>query len=106
MKIFSIHDSKAEAYLPPIYFKTAAEAIRAFSTACEDSNSNFYKYPHDFTLVELGEFDEPTASIATHNIPRILSNASEFKKNIASLATQQQLSQTLNPLINELDSRN
>jgi len=79
MKIFSIHDSKAEAYLSPIYFKTSAEAIRAFSTACEDSSSQFFKYPSDFTLVELGEFDEISASIVTHTAPRILSNASEFK---------------------------
>lgn len=100
MKIFSIHDSKAEAYLAPIYFKTPAEAIRAFSTACEDTSTSFYKYPSDYTLVELGEFDEVTASICTHNTPRILSNASEFKK----LATSQQISNTFNPLIQQLDN--
>jgi hypothetical protein len=100
MKIFSIHDSKAEAYLPPIYFKTAAEAIRAFSTACEDSQTQFFKYPADFTLVELGEFDEPTASIATHKLPRILSNASEFKPKYA---TQQQVSSVVKSLTDDLN---
>lgn len=80
MKIFSVHDSKAEAYLSPFYSKTPAEAIRSFSSACEDSSSAFFKYPSDFTLVELGEFDEISASIATHQKPRILANASEFKR--------------------------
>nr|QJB19907.1 MAG: nonstructural protein [Microvirus sp.] len=80
MKMFSVHDSKAEAYLAPIYFKSTGEAMRAFETSCQDQNSNFYKYPADFTLVELGEFDEQSASIATHAQPRILSNAAEFKK--------------------------
>jgi len=78
MKIFSVHDSKAEAYLSPIYFKTKGEAIRAFETACKDQNTNFFKYPSDYTLVEIGEFDETTSSIQT-SAPVILANASEFK---------------------------
>lgn len=78
MKIFSVHDSKAEAYLPPIYFKTPAEAIRAFSSSCKEESSQFHQFPADFTLVELGEFSEISADITTHAQPRILSNASEF----------------------------
>lgn len=78
MKMFSIHDSKAEAYLPPIYFKTKGEALRAFETSCKDEETNFHKYPSDYTLVELGEFDESSASILCHDKPLILSNASEF----------------------------
>lgn len=79
MKIFSVHDCKAEAYLPPIFMKTKAEAIRAFQTTVESPDSQFHKYPADFTLVELGEFDETTAAISALNIPLILANASEFK---------------------------
>lgn len=79
MKIFSVNDSKAEAYLPPIFFRTTAEALRAFESSCDDSNSSFSKYPSDFTLVELGEYDELTAKITTHAQPRILQNAAEFK---------------------------
>lgn len=79
MKIFSVHDCKAEAYLPPIFMKTKVEAIRAFQTTVESSDSQFHKYPADFTLVELGEFDETTAAISALDIPLILANASEFK---------------------------
>lgn len=79
MKIFSVHDCKAEAYLPPIFMKTKAEAIRAFQTTVESFDSQFHKYPADFTLVELGEFDETTAAISALDIPLILANASEFK---------------------------
>lgn len=78
MRMYSIHDSKAEAYLSPIYFKTKGEALRAFETSCKDTDSNFYKYPSDFTMVELGEFDESTATIISHDKPLILANASEF----------------------------
>lgn len=80
MKIFTVHDSKAEAYLPPFYMKTRGEALRAFETTVKDTNSQFNKYPHDYTLVELGEFDEQTASICTHEKPYIIDNASSFIK--------------------------
>jgi len=78
MRMYSIHDSKAEAYLSPIYFKTKGEALRAFEASCKDTDSNFYKYPSDFTMVELGEFDESTATIISYDKPLILANASEF----------------------------
>lgn len=79
MKMFSIHDSKAESYLAPIYFKTKAEAIRAFSASCQDFESNLCKFSSDYTLVEIGEFNETNAEILTHQSPIILANASEFQ---------------------------
>lgn len=81
MKIFSVHDSKAEAYLAPIYFRTKGEAIRAFETTCQDETSQFHKYPSDFTLVELGEFNETTSAITPLIAPLHLSHASEYKKS-------------------------
>lgn len=81
MKIFSVHDSKASAHLPPFYARTKGEAIRAFETTCKDPTSQFYLYPTDFTLVELGEFNEITAEIKSLAIPINLSHASEFAKH-------------------------
>lgn len=81
MKIYSVYDSKASAYLLPIYQRTAGEALRAFQSECENKESNFYKYASDFTLVELGDFDELSAKISSHDKPVILANASEFKKD-------------------------
>lgn len=78
--IYSVHDSKSEAYLNPFYSRTKAEAIRAFQTECNNETSPFYLYPTDFTLYELGEFDELSASIVTHEKPVHLSHASEFSK--------------------------
>lgn len=82
MRIFTVHDSKADAYLPPFYMRTKGEAIRAFETTVKDTNSQFNKYPADYTLVELGEFDEQSASICCHEKPLILENASTFSKQI------------------------
>lgn len=76
--IFSVHDSKAQAYLPPFYMRNKGEALRAFETTVKDTNTQFNKYPQDYTLVELGTFDENTATIETWEKPIILENASAF----------------------------
>jgi len=54
LKMFSVFDSKAEAFLPPMFFPTRGVAIRAFSQACGDDNHDFCKYPDDYSLFELG----------------------------------------------------
>lgn len=77
-KIFSVHDSKTQAYAYPFINRTAGEALRNFEISCRDENSNLNKFPSDFNLVELGEFDELTGSLIPHEKPLILSNASEY----------------------------
>jgi len=81
MKIFSIHDSKAEAYLTPNFFKTTGEALRAFETTTKNPDTQFNKYPHDFTLVEIGHYDELTGTLTSNDKPTILASASEFTSN-------------------------
>lgn len=101
MKIFTVHDSKAEAHLSPIFMKSIGEATRAFQASCEDTNSNFNKYPTDFTLMLLGDYNEVTAEITTLKTPQIISHASEFvlqKKYSHPLPIQ--------PDLQELSSRN
>lgn len=81
-RIYSIHDSKSEAYLQPFFMRTKAEAIRSFQSATKDTTSPFSQYPADFTLYELGEFDELSSSIVTHAKPVHLANAAEFTNQI------------------------
>lgn len=76
MKIFSVHDAKAEAYLPPFYMRRTGEAERAFSANVKDTSTQFNQFPSDYTLVELGTFDEDTAQIKTYETPHIICNAS------------------------------
>lgn len=80
MKLFSVHDSKANYYLNPMTYRNAGEAVRNFETVVNDSKSQFFMYPADFTLVELAEFDSNTGSIVPHDKPVILGNASDLKK--------------------------
>ena len=78
MKIFTVHDTKAQAYLPPFYMRTTAEALRAFETTVKQKDTQFNQFPSDFNLCELGEFDETTATFTMLPIPHVLENASKY----------------------------
>lgn len=60
MKIFSVLDTKADAYMMPICCATAGVALRSFEDSVNDGSSPFYKHPEDYILFEVGSFDEAT----------------------------------------------
>lgn len=69
IKIFSVYDSKAEAFLPPLFMQSVGVARRSFGAAINEVGSDFNKYPGDFTLFELGEFNDSTAEFVLHDAP-------------------------------------
>ena len=69
-KIFSIHDSKAAAYLPPFIMHKTEMAIRVFSDCVNDQGHQFGKNPADYTLFEIGIFDDNKAKIESQT-PKI-----------------------------------
>jgi hypothetical protein len=80
MKVFTIYDSKAESYLQPFFMQSKGQAIRAFSELVNDEKHNFGKYPADFTLFELGVWDDSKALFTTYATPVSLGVAVEFKQ--------------------------
>lgn len=62
-KIFTVYDSKAEAYLPPMFLHTKGLAIRSFTQAVNSAGHDFNKYAADFTLMEIGEWDDNDGKI-------------------------------------------
>lgn len=62
-KVFAVYDSKAEAFLSPMFFQTRGLALRAFTAAASDEKHNFFKFAGDYTLFEIGEFDERSGDI-------------------------------------------
>lgn len=79
-KMFTVFDSKAEAYLPPFFMNSKGVAIRSFSDTVNDPSSQFNKHPADFTLFELGEYNEQDATFKIHTAKISLGSANEFKK--------------------------
>lgn len=80
LKIFTVYDSKAEAYLKPFFLRSTGEAIRAFEENCNDINANFFKYPSDYTLFEIGSYNDNTTEIVTLTAIKSLGLAHEYKR--------------------------
>lgn len=64
MKMYSLLDEKAKVFSRPFYANTDGEALRSFSSVIEDKNSMPGKFPIDFTLWKVGEFDDNTGHIS------------------------------------------
>lgn len=63
LKIFTVYDSKAEAFIQPFYAQATGAAIRSFEAACNEEGHDFARYSGDYTLYELGQFDQNTGKI-------------------------------------------
>lgn len=65
--IFTCYDSKAEIYLTPFFEQTRGSAMRAWMQICTDPQTQFNKFPGDYTLFEIGTFDEHTGNISLYS---------------------------------------
>jgi len=70
LKIYSIRDSKSEVYNQPFYKKTHGEAERDFRSLVNDEKSTINKYPEDFDLYYLGDYDDNTGKLQTNDSPQ------------------------------------
>ena len=78
MKCFAIYDSKAVAYLIPFFSKNEHTAIRDFAHAANDQSHAFHRNAADYTLFELGEYDEQDGLIMQHDAVKPLGTALQF----------------------------
>ena len=65
LKMCSIYDSKAEAWMTPMFFQAIGQAVRTFSDTVNNADSPFGKHPEDYTLFEVGAFNEQTGEVTT-----------------------------------------
>ena len=79
--VYTIYDSKAELYLQPFYCQAKGQAIRMFEDTCNDPEHQFYKHAEDFTLFQLGVYDDQNAEMQMLKTPCPIGKAIEFKKH-------------------------
>ena len=78
LKMFTIYDQKARAYLPLFFLPMAAQAQRTFADTVNSSDHQFGKHPEDYTLIEIGEFDDSSAAINPHPVPETIGTGIQF----------------------------
>jgi len=79
--MFSVFDSKAQAYGNPFYSPRQDLAIRDFVAAARDASSIISKFPEDFQLVEIGEYDDAVCTFCLHDKPIPLGLASQLMES-------------------------
>lgn len=63
LNVYSFYDSKAKTYHTPFFLKQDGQAIRAFLDLVNNPQTDIAKYPEDFSLFKLGQFDDETGCI-------------------------------------------
>lgn len=66
LRMFSIFDSKVQTFNSPWFMLTAGAALRAFADMRDDPNTMIHKHPGDYTLFEVGVFDQWTGEFVPH----------------------------------------
>ncbi len=86
--IFTIHDAKAQAYLPPFFMHSAAVAVRTFKDCVNAENHQFQKNPEDYILFEIGSFNDENAEIVNHTVPISHGRGLEYRVNGTQIEEQ------------------
>lgn len=77
--VFSVHDAKADAFLPPFILPKTEMAQRVFSDCVNSPDHQFGKHPEDYTLFHLGTFDDENGLHTPHrNTKQSLGNGVEY----------------------------
>lgn len=83
LKLFVVYDAKTESYGVPFFRDFTANAIREWSEVAStksDKNNQISKFPADFTLFEIGEFEQSSGDLRMYETKYSLGLASEHVK--------------------------
>lgn len=94
-KVFTVRDQKAAAYLLPFFQMTTGMAIRSFSDRCNDLTHGFCQHPEDYTLWQLGTFEDESGLFDLLPVPLLVRQGIQCK-------TQAELTDA--PLLHEVPS--
>ena len=78
LKMYSIYDSAAAAYMRPFFVQTDSVAIRAFSDLALNAEHDVGHHPEHFSLFRVGEFDDNQVSKSYFEDPECVATAMEM----------------------------
>lgn len=82
--LFAVYDSAIKTWMAPLYMRNKGEALRWWQEICNNPESKVAKHPADFTLFELGTWDDDKCNFDLLKTPVKLGVAIEFIKTIDS----------------------
>lgn len=78
--LYSVYDTKVQYFRDPMFMRNRGEALRTWTEVANAEKHEISSHPSDFSLMELGEFDDQTGKIEMLPVPHSLGLAVQFKK--------------------------
>lgn len=82
-RVFAVRDLKAESFNRPFFLPSIGMAERSFTDEvnrpADDNVMN--RYPADFSLYHLGNWDDETARFDQFDVPTLVAHAAEVIKS-------------------------
>jgi len=66
--VFAVFDKKGSIYQSFFFARSVADAIRSFTTAVNDPNTQLNQFPDDFELYKVCEINDDTAIVSNVEI--------------------------------------
>ncbi|WNK12764.1 MAG: nonstructural protein [Microvirus sp.] len=76
--MYSVFDTKTSVYSPPFVARNQYDAIRMVRQLLDEKQANPAKYPMEFALFHIGDWDDEHGVVACPPAPRSLGLLSEF----------------------------
>lgn len=81
-KVYSIYDQKAGIYNKPFYMINEQVATRSCIDLLDDPSTDLAKHPEDFTLYELGDYDDTSCTFELHEPALLVHKLHELKHSV------------------------
>lgn len=75
MGVYTIKDEKALTFLFPFYCQNTTEAVRSFQMSAENPKTSINRWPQEFSLYYLGQFDQTNAKFTMLETPEHVCSA-------------------------------
>ncbi len=86
IELFSIMDLAAKRYMDPFPAPTIEFAIRGFKEACQTEGHQFAKFPEDYVLFHVGQFNPDLGEINGVTARKIAQASSFFGPTLSEEA--------------------
>lgn len=88
LKLLAVFDSAVSIYEQPFFMRSRGEAVRSWIDVTNDQKTKFWAHPADYTLFEIGEYDDQTGTVHMHEAKVNLGSALEMRSRAANSPRQ------------------
>lgn len=80
VQVYSIYDIKSAVYQQPFFAHKHGQAMRMIMEGIKQGEAMFAKYPEDFRLFAVGEWDDETGTMAELSQPDFVCELADLKE--------------------------